>query len=211
MFVVAMKSSVILSVLVCGLLPFFASAEERIDGAIIFKGKVSENRFRGALFDIDAKKEGFLLICRQSENKFLLKTSALVLEDAVISKSGTSVALSLRYSNAFDDRRKSLAIIRNTGHVWVNDYVRQRLPSEFGWIVEFGAISDDGKLILAKCAKFLPREADGSRSVNHRWTLLTINEGSIEPLEFPDLEPALLKWAEYAKEPGQENHIDSDE
>ena len=63
------------------------------------------------------------------------------------------------------------------------DYKYPHMTKDFGWIVDLVSVSDDGSLILAKCAFMQPPRENGSQWVNHRWAILAIRQGSIKVIE----------------------------
>ena len=66
------------------------------------------------------------------------------------------------------------------------------MTDEFGWIVDLGAVSDNGQLVLAKCAFMLPPREDGSQWVNHKWAILKLQGDAIKVIE---TESPIDKWA----------------
>jgi hypothetical protein len=160
------------------------------------RGKVDEKTFQSSSFRIEANEGGFAIVSKQKKIKFLLRTDAKVLEDAVFSGNQSAAAISLRKSDKWGDSEAVLATVSASGDTRIYNYNKQRMTETFGWLVELGAVSDDGKLILAKCAKYLPEE-DGMQAVNHSWAILAIDEGSLKVLDVLELESALAKWVKY--------------
>jgi hypothetical protein len=173
-----------------------ANADLIFSGPIRMRGKVDGKTFQSELFKIEPIEGGFVIGSHQRKRTFLFKTDAKVLHDAVLSINHSAVAIYLRNSNESGDSQAVLATINTSGDTRIYNYRMQRMTEHFGWLVELGAVSDDGKLILAKCAKYLPEE-NGIQAVNHRWAILAIADDSLKVLDVLELESALTKWAKY--------------
>lgn len=170
-------------------------AQVTYTGPIRFKGEINDGNFYGSTFEIEAKAEGFVVNSLLSkENVFFLKSDAQILKDAVISMNNTAVALALKVSGESGDSNAVLASICKSGEIRVYRYREQKMTDQVGWIIELGAVSDDAKMVLAKCAQYRP-EKNGIQAVNHNWTILAINQNSIEVVKiFPDSESAFVEW-----------------
>lgn len=173
-----------------------SAAEQAFSGPICQRGKFDMDNFKSSSFDIEKTDGKFVTVCDQGKRNFPFETIYKILEDAVISKNHKAVALSLRKSDKWGDSRVSLATVDESGQSRVYEYKEQNLTKNLGWIVELGAVSDNGKLILAKCATFLPEE-NGVQVVNHHWAILSIDSGLLEVLEIGELESLISKWSEY--------------
>jgi hypothetical protein len=173
-------------------------ADQVFDGPICMRGSADGNIFDGPSFGIEMVDGGFSIICNPKKAKFDLRTDARVLQDAIVSCNQGAVAVSLRKTQEWGGSQAVIATISASGKVRIYEFRDQRMTEQFGWLVELGAVSDDGRFILAKCATFLPKK-NGRRWVNHRWTVLAIDDGSLKVVEILGLEEALARWSEYTK------------
>jgi hypothetical protein len=76
------------------------------------------------------------------------------------------------------------------------EYEAYKMTKRLGWIVELGAVSNDGTCLLAKCALMLPENEAGVSYVRHEWTVLKISNDSIDIIDSVD---AINKWHDYAR------------
>lgn len=168
-------------------------AQIRFGGAVVFKGKLEGNVIQGHNITIEAQKGVVKLTCKSNASVFKLNTEAEVLLDAVASRNCKSVAISMKVSNDAGDLRQCLATISDENVVRMANYTDRILVKDLGWVVELGAVSGDGRMILAKCAKFLPPDTQGVTRVNHVWAFLAIEGGKIKLIRENDL-AELIEW-----------------
>lgn len=169
------------------------AAETRFGGNIIFRGQQEGQMLRCKNFNIAAKEKNFELTCKSTNLTFEINPESRILQDAVVSKNGKSIAVSLKVSNDSRNLQECLATVTDEKLTRVAYYTDRMLVEDLGWIVELGAVSDDGSVILAKCAKFLPSSADGVSRVNHVWAFLKIQDSKIMLIQEVNIAEA-IKW-----------------
>lgn len=174
------------------------AGEKLIDGRIWFRGGVDGAAFKGPEFDLVAGAKTFAIKVKKTGGEFVFPRQKQKLSDAVLSRNQQAAAVLLRGLPA-PSRRATIATIDAAGKSRIYDYKSYEMTKELGWIVELGAVSDDGKLVLAKCAFMLPAEADGSERVNHRWVILEVAEGSLKVVES---QGAIERWSGVAAAKG---------
>lgn len=168
-------------------------AETVFDGPIFFKGDIVQQKFQGKEFQIDAEKGRFVVVCGQTGKVFTIPTKAKLVRDAVISGRKSAVAVSFSYTSSNRDSRRCLVTVTGDGVVRPIDYAGNKITEDLGWIIELGAVSNDGLVVLAKFAKFLPK-GNGMNYVNHEWAFVSLEKGKIELIEEVSFESAITRW-----------------
>jgi len=115
------------------------------------------------------------------------------IRDVVFSSSHTTIAVAMRASDLMDPQR-ALVTVDATGKKRVFKYQSRKMTERLGWVIELGAVSDNGELLLAKCALMLPSDKDGVSYVRHEWVVLSISNGSIKIIDSTN---AIDKWSDY--------------
>lgn len=175
---------------------FFDSsvAQSLFVSSIKFKGQSEETHFIGRDFDIKLEGLNFKISRHEKRNQpFVVERNNNSILDLVFSSSRKVVAVAM---DATDQKNRQSAVVTvdATGKKRVFKYQAYKMTERLGWIVELGAVSDDGTLILAKCARMLPENKEGRSYVRHEWTVLEISNGSIKVI---DSKNAISKWADY--------------
>ena len=174
---------------------FFISpvrSEMRFGGPILFKGVVGESSFEGKVFNVILDEHGFSVISRNPQKAYVIPSDKETLYDAVISQKKSAVAVCLRQESD-EDSNEFLITLTDDGVLRVAKYSDSEMTATLGWVIELGAVSDDGKLVLAKCAKYTaPR--NGINYVNHFWAFLSINEGKVKVVKEINFDGIDFKW-----------------
>jgi hypothetical protein len=177
------------------LLSFYSSsAQSLFHGPIRLKGEIKKSHFSSRDFDI--KLEGLKFKISRPEKggkEFLVKFNKSSIRDIVFSSSKTAIAVAMDNSK-WGGTQMALVTVDAAGKKRVFKYQSRKMTEGLGWIVELGAVSDNGKLILAKCARMLPIDENGSRFVRHDWVVLEVSNGSIKVVDSMN---AIDKWANY--------------
>lgn len=164
-------------------------------GPIIFKGQSENAHFSGQGFDIDVDEEKFTVSrFEKGSNEFTFNFNNSSIRDLVFSANRTAIAVAMSASE-WKKAQMALITIDASGRKRVFEYQSHEMTERYGWIVELGAVSDNGELILAKCALLLP-ENNGRQFVRHEWVVLAISENSIKVLEAVN---AIDEWADAAR------------
>jgi hypothetical protein len=167
-------------------------AEDKpIDGSIVFRGKIDGTHFRGSGFDIEVGEAKVSIRNEKNEAEFTIPLRDQKLADAVLSHNREAAAVVLK-GTPWPSRRQALATSNSNGIQRMFNYKTYEMTKELGWIVELGAVSDDGSLVLAKCAFMMPAEGDVQR-VNHKWLVVRVGAESLEVVE---AESAIDRWSE---------------
>jgi hypothetical protein len=154
-----------------------ASGRSWFSGSIIFKGRAEGESFIGENFSIRVKDPDFLVSRKDDENVlFRIKHNKNLLTDLVFSSAGTASAATL---HAMDQQNRDwiLMTVNSDGKERIFRYKAYKMTEKVGWVVELGAVSNSGKLILAKCA--IPSEEGDSMVIAHRWMILEIKNNKI--------------------------------
>jgi hypothetical protein len=167
-----------------------AAEDKPIDGAIVFRGKINGAHFRGSGMDIEVGDAEVSIRNEKNESIFKIPLRQQKLADAVLSHNRKAAAVVLK-GTPWPNRRQALATSNSEGVRRMFHYKTYEMTQELGWIVELGAVSDDGSLVLAKCAFMLPAEGDVQR-VNHKWIVLRVGGESLEVVE---TESAIERWS----------------
>ncbi len=185
----------LLPILLYGLITCQGFAKDKpIDGAIIFRGKVDGNHFSGTDFDVVVGDADVSILANRTQKKFTISAAKQRVRDVVLSHDQLATAVALD-GIPLPSGNQTLATVNSAGVQRTFKSKTQQMTKALGWIVELGAVSNDGALVLAKCAFFLPKEGEMQR-VNHKWVVLRIGEQSLEVVEDSD---ALDKWATISK------------
>ncbi|HSP41601.1 MAG TPA: hypothetical protein VLO11_01915 [Luteolibacter sp.] len=186
-----MNLNLLLSILVCGIFSSQVfSKDELIGGAIVFRGKIDGNHFSGTDFDVVVEDADISILTNKTQKKFTISATNQKVADVVLSRDHLATAVAMN-DIPWPGRNQTLTTVNAAGVQRTFKSRIQQMTKALGWIVELGAVSNDGSLVLAKCAFFLPKEGDMQR-VNHKWIVLQIGEQSLEVVEDSD---ALGKWA----------------
>jgi len=164
-------------------------------GPIELKGRIAEGKFHSHHLDIVSGNGKFVITCKKNATKFAVPFTRQSLQDVAISLGRNAVAVALN-GQEWRNPLRALVTVTDSGKVRVFEYKMEQLTKHYGWIVELGAVSNDGRLVLAKCATFRPME-DGIRHVRHDWVILAFGDSSLKALE---VEAAIDKW------PSQSRH-----
>ena len=168
-------------------------SEMRFGGPLLFKGEFTKNSFEGSAFIITAKNEGFLFVCKEKESRFLIPEKKGVLHDAVLSRDKSAIAFCIRYDEDDGGQSELLGTFTKDGVVLLIKYPYQEMTKKLGWIVELGAVSDEGTMVLAKCAKFLPPR-EGINFVNHTWSFLSVTDKRVRMVKELEISELEFKW-----------------
>jgi hypothetical protein len=162
---------------------------EVISGGMTFKGEIQGSEFKGPTFDLSVKEETIFISAKKSKLNFSVPAKDQSVADVVFSSKQKSVAVLLK---SLEGRGQALATVLSNGDPKWYVYRTYEMLEGVDWIVELGAVSKDGSLILAKGAFMLPPSEDGRQYVNHRWMIFSIGENSLKMIES---EGGLEKWA----------------
>ena len=182
--------SYLTSIVVILILPYSLMAQSHFLGPMRLKGERDGKLFTSQDFNI--KLDGHYKILRldKGSKEFVVKFDNNSIYDVVFS-SNRSAAAAVTTASEWKKHKRKLVTIDRSGKKRVFEYQSYEMTKRLGWIVELGAVSDDGKLVLAKCALMLPPNEKNMRHVRHEWTVIEINDGSIKILESMD---AINKW-----------------
>jgi hypothetical protein len=170
-------------------------AESLFVNAIEFKGQAEQQRFIGRDFDIHFEEGKFKISQRKERGKeFVIKRSDDSIQDLVFSSDRSAIAVAMRATDS-KNRRRMLVTINARGEETAFEYETYEMTERLGWVVELGAVSNDGDYILAKCALMLPANEAGVSQVQHKWTVLKISGKSVAIIDSVD---AIDKWHSYA-------------
>jgi len=153
------------------------NAQDFFDGPIQFKGRVDESHLSGKEFNIEMANEKVTIACIKSRNRFHFDSNGMVLRDAVLSINENFAAVSLQSRN-WKEPVMSLVILSSDGIIKNIDYRLHRLSDNYGWVVELAAISNDGKRVLAKCARMI-HENGKNTIAGHDWVMLSFEGNKI--------------------------------
>ncbi len=168
----------------------FSDGQMLFRGPLIFKGTSDESRFNGNGFTINLDKKKYSIYRNENKDeKFEIDFDNNSIEDLAFSGNRSAVAVSLS-SSEWGESRMAIVTVDKAGKKKVYDYRSQKMVDNYGWVVEIGAVSDNGEMILAKCAKMLP-EKDGVSLVRHEWVIVAIRNGSVKVVESVD---AIDQW-----------------
>lgn len=174
----------------------FSSAQSFFVSSIQFKGQSEGRHFKGRDFDINLEKGNFVISQHEEEAKvFLIGRNNSSILDLVFSPNRSAVAVAMCATD-LKNRQRALVTVDAAGKKRIFEYEAYKMTERLGWIVELGAVSDDGMHILAKCALMLPENEDGRSDVRHEWTVLKMGDASIKVL---DSITAIDKWPDYAR------------
>lgn len=164
-------------------------------GPIQFKGYIEDRKFVGETCDISAHADKFVISSKIAERMFTIPVREKSLLDVVfnIEHSATAVMLS---GEPWKKPIEVLATVSNSGEVRMREFGPYQMTKKYGWPIELGAVSDDGKLVLAKCGHLLP-EKNGVRKVRHCWLILSVSEDVVKVVE---AKAAIHRWTEYAEQ-----------
>lgn len=174
----------------------FSSAQSLFVNAIEFKGESEQRRFKSLEFNIDFV-EGIFIVSQHKEGSkdFLIKRSNDSIQDLVFSSNRSVIAVAMRATES-KNRQRTIVTIDASGRQRTFEYEAYKMTERLGWIVELGAVSNDGGYILAKCALMLPENEAGVSYVRHEWTILKISDASIDIEDSVDI---IDKWHDYAR------------
>jgi hypothetical protein len=130
----------------------------------------------------------------RGSDEFMVKFNKSSIRDLVFSSSRAAIAVAMSASE-WKEALMALVTVDASGKRRVFEYQSHQMTERFGWVVELGAVSDNGSLVLAKCAMLMP-EVNGMRPVNHRWTILSVVDGSIRVVESED---GIEKWTKLSR------------
>ncbi len=168
-----------------------ATAQQVFDGNIAFRGIVDGNKFRSPSFDVEYVEDKFVFSSKAKNAKFTIQQRDTFFSDAVVSDDGGTAAVILDRPDK-KDPLQSIVVCKADGKTLRVDYRPQQLSSVYKWVVELGAVANDGQRILAKCAKMID-EGNGVFNVNHDWVIISIDGNSFKVI---DGKQALGKWGE---------------
>ena len=173
------------------LLPTFIFANQSLFiGNINFKGQGEGTRFSGSNFKINFQDAEFKIESHEKKGqKFNIKSSNYSITDMVFSPNHNVVAATMSNSE-WKKTQMSLVTVDAGGEQKLFEYQSHKMTKRYGWIVELGAVSDDGEFVLAKCALMLEPQ-NGVRFVRHEWVVLSICDGLIKVI---DSEGAIDNW-----------------
>lgn len=175
-----------------GLIHSAVAEEKPIDGSIVFRGTVDGLTFRSSSFDIVVGDDALAITAKKNKLKFSIPIESQKLSDAVLSRNHQAAAVVLG-GLPWPSRQQALVTVNAAGEKKVFEYKTYEMTKDLGWIVELGAVSDEGTLVLAKCAFMLPPREDGSEWVNHKWVILLVSDGALKVVE---TDAAIDKWSE---------------
>jgi hypothetical protein len=173
----------------------FSTAQSLFVNAIEFKGKSEKNYFKGLGFDIKFDEGKFLISQHRNVcGNFVIKRSDDSMQDLVFSANRSVIAVAMRATDS-KSRRRVMVTISADGKQRSFEYEAYKMTERLGWVVELGAVSNDGDYVLAKCALMLPENEAGVSHVRHEWTVLKMSDTAINVINSVD---AIDKWHDYA-------------
>jgi hypothetical protein len=174
----------------------FSLAQSLFVNAIEFKGQSQEQVFKGSDFNINFENSNFIVSQHDDDNtEFVIKRKNDSIQDIVFSTNRSAIAVAMRATDS-RNRGRSIVTIDVHGKQTSFEYEAYKMTDRLGWIVELGAVSDDGNYILAKCALMLPENDAGVSFVRHEWTILEISDTAINVIDSIN---AINKWHDYAR------------
>lgn len=168
--------------------------EELMSSGLGLLGTIDGRTFSGPSFEIVAGDKALEITAKRGKAKFSVPFDEQTLDDAVLSLNQKAVVVVMN-ARPWTKHRQTLATVTASGETRICEFDSRRMTYEFGWIVDLGAVSDDGGLVLAKCAFMLPARADGSKWVNHKWAILALKQDVIKVVE---TDSPIDRWAAVA-------------
>jgi archaellum component FlaG (FlaF/FlaG flagellin family) len=169
-----------------------AQADDRLGGRMRFRGSIDGNNFIGQDFSIMTEDEKIVITNSNGTHKFSINIKNEVINDAVISPGGNSVAVLI----VPKDKNKPtarLVVVNSLGNTNTYSYKTHHMTETLGWIEELGSVSNDGRYILIKSATLNPPNGN-KRIVNHQWLIIKFDNNLIEVVEKSN---AFARWGKY--------------
>jgi len=182
-----------------------SAAQRLFVGPLRFKGHSDGERFIGRGFEIDRDGPNFEILLRPKigePRSFSLEFNRNSIRDVVCSSRCSAVAVATDASE-WRSSQMALVTVDVAGKKRAFYYKYRKLTDRFGWIVELGAVSDDGTLVLAKCARMQPADESGVAFVQHEWVVLRVSNGS---LEIVPSEAAIDEWSKHVSKAAGVEH-----
>lgn len=172
----------------------FLQAQDLFVSSMRFKGDSDGDVFQGRDFKVTLEKQGFMVVKQEiKDHKVLIAQNKNSLSDLIFSADMSAVAATLRARESADLRRE-LVLVNAQGETTRVTYDAYEMTDEYGWIVELGAVSNDGIFVLAKCARVDIVGKSGSTAVRHIWCVLRVEDGEMKIVNSID---SINKWNGY--------------